>query len=208
MVFLTSFFERSPELVAPELLGWQLEREGVRLVIVEVEAYLGESDPASHAYCGPTARNKSLFGSVGHAYVYRSYGIHLCFNVVAHTPGVAGAVLIRAGEVVRGKDIAALRRGRAKDLASGPGRLGQALGLNIELDGYPLLTGSKLRLIPPQHKVDPQKIVSGPRVGISKAVELPLRFWISDSPAVSKSRTSRVKVKLKASEHRLEEQQK
>lgn len=183
---MDEFFRRAPDEVAPELLGWRLIHGGVGLRIVETEAYLGESDPASHAFCGLTKRNRSLFGEVGHAYVYRSYGIHLCFNVVAHLPQVAGAVLIRAGEVVTGGAIAEARRGRSTDLANGPGRLGQALGLTIADDGLFLLNDGELRLEPPLSPVLQDEISCGPRVGISKAVDWPLRFWLKHSSEVSR----------------------
>jgi DNA-3-methyladenine glycosylase len=198
------FFARSPALVAPELLGWMLGDGVVALRIVETEAYLALEDPASHAYGGQTRRNRSMFGPPGCCYIYRSYGIHLCFNVVCHEEGTAGAVLVRAAEVKEGHSQAALRRGRASDLANGPGRLGQALGLSLQLDGAclapptsceqsPLATThqaptwhSRLCLHPPQEPVG--KIAKGPRVGISKAIDLPLRFWLADSTCLSPGR--------------------
>jgi DNA-3-methyladenine glycosylase len=180
-----TFFGRSPEVVAPELLGWWLQHGEVTVSIVETEAYLGREDAASHAYPGPTRRNQSMFGAPGRCYIYRIYGMHLCFNVVCHEEGQAGAVLIRAGEVVDGQALAIGRRGRASDLANGPGRLGQALGLDPELDGTCLLEGP-LRLSPPEEPVGP--IAKGPRVGISKAIELPLRFWLLRSAQVSRGR--------------------
>lgn len=161
--------------------------------IVESEAYLAAEDAASHAYPGMTARNRSMFGPPGNAYIYRSYGVHLCFNVVCHDPGQAGAVLIRAGEVVAGGEKAAERRGRTTDLANGPGRLGQALELTLALDGTCLLSGP-LRLEPAS---PPGQILTGPRVGISKAVELPLRFWVKDSPHVSRGRPGPAAAKKK-----------
>jgi DNA-3-methyladenine glycosylase len=182
-----AFFERSPELVAPELLGWQLCHAGVTVVIVETEAYLGASDPASHAYRGQTPRNQSMFGPAAHCYVYRSYGMHWCFNVVTGWPGQAGAVLIRAGTVIGGHEVAAQRRGRHSDLANGPGRLGQALGLDRSLDGSSLLEGP-MRLSPPLARLPLERIARGPRVGISQAVELPLRFWVRDCRDVSRGR--------------------
>lgn len=184
-VFSRSFFERSPALVAPELLGWVLSHGEVSLKVVETEAYLAREDAASHAYPGLTARNKSMFGLPGHSYIYRSYGMHLCFNVVCHETDGAGAVLIRAGEVIAGAEMAAQRRGRSTDLANGPGRLGQALALSLDLDGICLLSGP-IRLQPGDGAA--HAIHSGPRVGISKAVDLPLRFWIAGSPHVSKGR--------------------
>ncbi len=182
-----AFFQRSPDLVAPELLGWELRHGEVAVTIVETEAYLGRRDPASHAYSGPTRRNQSMFGESGCCYIYFSYGMHLCCNVVAHLEGEAGGILLRAGTVTDGHRIASLRRGRERDLANGPGRLGQALGLDLSLDGTCLLEGP-LRLTPSQVPVEVERIQRGPRVGISKAVDLPLRFWLADCPDVSRGR--------------------
>ena len=120
--------------------------------------------------------------------------MHLCFNVVCHEEGHAGAVLIRAGEVIEGARQAARRRGRKSDLANGPGRLGQALALTLDLDGTCLLSGP-LRLQPPAQPVGP--VASGPRVGISKAVDLPLRFWLQGSPHVSTGRPGPAAAKKK-----------
>ena len=193
---LLAFFERSPALVAPELLGWTLRHGKVAVRIVETEAYLGEADPASHAFAGPSNRNRSMFGPPGCCYIYLSYGMHLCLNVVCHEAGQAGGVLIRAGDVISGHALAAERRGRPSDLANGPGRLGQALGLRLDLDGTFLLPDSlrahaqaapgPLELEPAEEPVG--RIVKGPRVGISKATELPLRFWLEGSRHVSPGR--------------------
>jgi DNA-3-methyladenine glycosylase len=182
--------------VAPDLLGWTLRQGEVVLRLVETEAYLGGADPASHAYPGPTQRNRSMFGPVGCCYIYLSYGMHLCMNVVCHEPGEAGGVLLRAAEVLEGHDLVQQRRGRASDLANGPGRLGQALGLRLEWDGGSLLPASlsgpppppvgPLELQPAKEPVGP--IAKGPRVGISKAIELPLRFWLTGSREVSRGR--------------------
>lgn len=179
------FFERSPKLVAPELLGWRLRHDDVVVEIVETEAYLGREDAASHAYPGLTKRNQSMFGEPGRCYIYSSYGIHLCFNVVCHQVDQPGAVLVRAAAVLEGHEVVVERRGRDSDLANGPGRLGQALGLDLSLDGSCLLKGP-VRLSPPEGPVGP--FVKGPRVGISKATELPLRFWLADSRHVSRGR--------------------
>jgi DNA-3-methyladenine glycosylase len=157
------------------------------VVSVETEAYLGAQDPASHAFRGPTPRNLSMFGPAARAYVYRSYGMHWCFNVVTGWAGSAGAVLIRAGEVIEGREVAVERRGRNSDLANGPGKLGQALALDRSLDGSNLLEGP-LRISPPSAPISSERIAVGPRVGISQAVDLPLRFWIKDSPHVSRGR--------------------
>lgn len=180
-----SFFERAPWLVAPELLGWRLIHDAVELVIVETEAYAASDDPASHAFPGLTRRNASMFGGSGRAYVYRSYGVHWCFNVVAHEPGTAGAVLVRAGEIAAGREQACERRRGSSQLANGPGRLGQALGIEAVHDGSDLARGA-LRLIAPEGPVGP--IANGPRVGISKAIDFPWRFWLEGSIHVSKGR--------------------
>ncbi len=174
--------------MGPELLGWRLSHGEVEVEIVETEAYLGlGADEASHAHIGLRARNQSMFGPVGCCYIYKSYGMHLCFNVVCHEPETAGAVLIRAGRVTRGGEHAASARGRESDLANGPGRLGQALGLAAELDGTSLWDGP-IQLRPPELGGHQPEISCGPRVGISRAVELPYRFWVEGSPDVSKGR--------------------
>ena len=139
MTLAADFFARSVHEVAPELIGAELYVEGVGGTIVEVEAYDHE-DPAAHGYRGRTARNASMFGPPGHAYVYRSYGIHWCLNVVCEAEGSASAVLIRALEPTAGLDVMRERRGveEPRLLCSGPGRLCQALGLTGEHDGLPL----------------------------------------------------------------------
>lgn len=182
---------RRADEVAPELLGWTLSHttpEGtVTVQLTEVEAYLGEDDPASHAYRGPTPRNVVMFGRAGHLYTYLSYGMHWCCNVVTGKDGHASAVLLRAGRVVDGSDLARRRRGeRVKDdsLARGPGCLGQALGLDKKHNGADLLAGVAVRLRPGE-PVDPSQVAAGPRVGVSVAHELPLRFWIAGEPTVS-----------------------
>lgn len=184
-----AFFTRSPVLVAPDLLGWRLAHGEVEVEIVETEAYLGQgADEASHAHIGLRPRNRSMFGPVGRSYIYKSYGMHLCFNVVCHAPAEAGAVLVRAGRVSAGRDCAVASRGRSQDLANGPGRLGQALGLTLELDGTSLWDGA-VTLRPGSQTDDTDRAVcSGPRVGISKAVDLPYRFWLKNSAEVSKGR--------------------
>ncbi len=170
------------------MLGWRLTHGSVELEIVETEAYLGEgADEASHAHIGPRPRNQSMFGPAGRCYIYKSYGMHLCFNVVCHENEEAGAVLIRAGRLLRGFEQASAARGRDVDLANGPGRLGQALALTPELDGSSLWDGPlTLRPSPPDSV--PPTVECGPRVGISRAVDLPYRFWIADCADVSKGR--------------------
>lgn len=177
--------------VAPELLGWRIshttEEGTVTVELTEVEAYMGEADPASHAYRGPTPRNEVMFGEAGRLYVYRSYGMHWCCNVVTGHDGSASAVLLRAGKVVEGQDLARLRRGeRVKDrsLARGPGCLGQALGLHREHNGVDLLAGGTLRLRP-GHTVAPASVASGHRVGVTLAHDVPWRFWVDGEPTVS-----------------------
>lgn len=154
--------------------------------IVEVEAYLGPDDPASHAFRGPTARNRSMFGPPGHAYVYFTYGMHHCVNVVAGDVGVPHAVLLRAVMPTRGL---ALWRAARPDLAleriaSGPGRLCRALGLDRSHDGLDL-SGSALRLHAPGPGFRPGVIRRGPRIGIRAARTAPFRFWLAGEPAVS-----------------------
>jgi DNA-3-methyladenine glycosylase len=177
--------------VAPALLGWRLSHttdEGtVTVELTEVEAYMGQADPASHAYRGPTPRNEVMFGEAGHLYVYRSYGMHWCCNVVTGHDGSASAVLLRAGRVVEGSDLARTRRGeRVKDrsLARGPGCLGQALGLHREHNGVDVLTSATVTLRPGA-PVPQSRIRSGHRVGVSQAHDVPWRFWVDGDPTVS-----------------------
>jgi DNA-3-methyladenine glycosylase len=183
---LFSALAQPAEEVAPLLLGAVIRDDVVAVRIVEVEAYAGERDPASHAFRGPGVRNAVMFGPPGHGYVYLSHGIHFCVNVVCHPTGVGGGVLLRAGEVVEGVEVARLRRGGHRELARGPGRLGQVLGVTLADSGVDLKTG-RLRLQPPT--TTPQ-ISTGPRVGVSKAADRPWRFWISGDPFVSPYRRS------------------
>ena len=177
--------------VAPELLGWRLSHttgEGtVTVVLTEVEAYMGADDPASHAYRGPTPRNVVMFGKAGHLYTYFSYGMHWCCNVVTGPDGHASAVLLRAGRVIEGVDLARRRRGERvteRSLARGPGCLGQALGLHREHNGADLLTSPTLSLRPGE-PVAAEQVASGHRVGVSVAHEVSWRFWIAGDPTVS-----------------------
>jgi DNA-3-methyladenine glycosylase len=176
------FFARSVHEVAPDLIGVTLLVDGVGGPIVEVEAYDHE-DPAAHGYRGRTERNASMFGPAGHAYVYRSYGIHWCLNLVCEPPDVASAVLIRALEPSRGIDVMRARRGLddPRLLCSGPGRLCQALGVTgahdgLALDRPPFELGAR--------EVSPE-IAVGPRVGITKAAERPWRYGLAGSRFVS-----------------------
>ena len=177
--------------VAPTLLGWRLSHttaDGtVTVVLTEVEAYLGASDPASHAYRGPTERNAVMFGEAGYLYTYRSYGIHWCCNVVTAEAGRASAVLLRAGHVVEGHELARVRRGERiseRALARGPGCLGQALGLTGEQYGADLMDSGAVCLRPGD-AVAPARVESGNRVGVRLAADVPWRFWISADPTVS-----------------------
>jgi DNA-3-methyladenine glycosylase len=175
---LADLLSGSPEDAAPELLGSVLVSEvGGRTVkarVTEVEAYKGSDDPASHAFRGRTRRNGSMFDRPGTLYVYRSYGIHWCANVAAGPEGIGWGVLFRAGEIVDGIAVARGRRGREDDLANGPGKLTQALGLDHTHDGIFLLDGSAPVRI--EVGARPELIMATPRVGISRAVDLPWRF--------------------------------
>jgi DNA-3-methyladenine glycosylase len=181
------FYERPVLQVARDLLGAELDHAGVLVRLSEVEAYDGANDPASHAYRGPTARNAVMFGPAGHAYVYFTYGMHFCVNVVCGPPGVASAVLLRAGEVAGGLEVAASRRPKStvRDLARGPARLTKALSIDRELDGADVTDPASpirvLRGVP----VPDREVRRGSRVGISRAVEWPWRFWVDGEPSVS-----------------------
>ena len=170
--------------VAPALIGVTLLVDGVGGRIVEVEAYDHE-DPASHGYRGRTERNASMFGPPGHAYVYRSYGIHWCLNLVCEGEGIANAVLVRALEPTHGLDLMRKRRGLddPRLLCSGPGRLCQALAVTREHDGL-ALDCPPFELLEAERPVE---VVSGPRIGITRAVELPWRFAESGSRFLSRS---------------------
>jgi DNA-3-methyladenine glycosylase len=178
------------EPAARGLLGALVTANGVTVRLTEVEAYSGEgADPASHAHRGRTRRNAVMFGPAGYAYVYFTYGMHWCLNVVTGPAGVASAVLLRAGEVVAGADIARIRRGRTvkdRDLARGPARLVGALGVDGSAYGTPVLDGAGPILItPPPGPVDATLIRSGPRVGVTGAYEVQWRFWLDGDPTVS-----------------------
>ncbi len=172
---------------AVALLGRLLVAGPVVVRLTEVEAYDGEDDPASHAWRGRTARNAVMYGPAGFAYVYRSYGVHWCLNVVTGTDGRASAVLLRAGEVVDGVAQARYRRPAARtqrELARGPGRLTATLGIHGGHGGTDLLDpASPVRLLPAQG-VRPEP-ARGPRVGVSRAADVAWRFWLPDEPSVS-----------------------
>ena len=178
------FFDRSVHKVAPELIGATLLVNGVGGVIVEVEAY-HHTDPAAHSYRGPTTRNAVMFGPAGVAYVYRSYGIHWCLNFVCEAEGSASAVLIRALEPVDG--LAQMRRRRSmpdeRALCSGPGKLCEALGVTVRHNGLALDRAPfELRA-----RKDQPDIVTGPRIGITKAVDAPWRYGLKGSKFLSKA---------------------
>lgn len=168
-----------PAAAARRLLGCRLVSEvGSRtaVVIAETEAYGGSDDPASHAFGGPTVRNRSMFGPAGTWYVYRSYGIHWCLNLVTGPAGEGQAVLLRGGRPAEGEETMRRRRGRPDHLTDGPGKLTQALGVTGERDGTPAFTG-RLRL-EPGPPPDPSLILSTPRIGITKAATRPWRFLL------------------------------
>jgi DNA-3-methyladenine glycosylase len=183
-VLLTrAFFARSVHEVAPQLIGATLLVDGVGGTIVEVEAYDHE-DPAAHGFGGRTVRNASMFGPAGHAYVYRSYGLHWCLNLVCEGEGVASAVLIRALAPTAGIPTMQRRR-KMRDqrrLCAGPGRLCEALGVTrshdgLALDALPFRLTARPRAVP---------IAIGPRIGISKAMEKPWRYGLAESPFLSR----------------------
>lgn len=182
MAFMIDFSADSVA-VAKQLIGVVIVVDGVGGRIVETEAYDRE-DPASHSFAGQTPRNASMFGPPGHAYVYRSYGIHWCLNFVCREAGHGAGVLIRAIEPLHGIDTMRLRRGVNDErvLCSGPGRLCQALSVTCEHDGLPL-DEAPFELIDPRESV---KTLSGSRIGISKAIDVPWRFGLAGSRYLSR----------------------
>jgi DNA-3-methyladenine glycosylase len=182
-----AFFRRDPREVAPQLLNKILAAaDGRRARIVEVEAYCGAEDPAAHTYRGRTARNASMFGPGGHLYVYFTYGMHWCANVVCGEEGVGVGVLLRAGEPVAGLELMRAARPKAKsdrDLCRGPGRLAQAFGITREDDGDDLRRG-RIRLLDDGVAV-PGNPHAGPRVGISVATHEPWRWYVPGNRYVS-----------------------
>ena len=189
------FWNRPSAVVAPDLLGWRLTHvsdDGVVAVsLTEVEAYAGRADPASHAFRGTTPRNEVMFGRPGRLYVYFSYGVHWCANVVVGPEGVASAVLLRAGRVVEGVELARARRGARtadRSLARGPACLTQALGIGREHDGADLLDGDVSLTL--RYDQPPLAVSSGPRVGVSLAAATAWRFWVTGDVTVSSYRRS------------------
>jgi DNA-3-methyladenine glycosylase len=180
------FFARSVQEVARDLIGCTLAVDAAAGIIVEAEAY-DATDPACHAYVGRTARNEVLFGPPGRAYVYLSYGIHSLLNAVAEPEGSAAAVLIRALEPTDGIELMRERRGReeVEELCSGPGKLTEALGVGLELNGADL-DAPPFELLPRANTWDGAEIVTAPRIGITKAAELPWRYCAAGSRFVSK----------------------
>jgi DNA-3-methyladenine glycosylase len=198
-----AFFAREPQLVARDLLGTVIttgtgdDRVAVRLT--ETEAYHGDTDPASHAFRGPTERNAVMFGRAGHLYLYFVYGMHWCANIVTGSPGEASAVLLRAGEVIAGVELARLRRPAnrvGRELASGPARLATVLGwgsgdsaraaIGADLCGRSAEpVGSPARIYAGTGTAVEIDVATGPRVGVAAAAEAPLRFWIAGDPTVS-----------------------
>jgi DNA-3-methyladenine glycosylase len=180
-----AFFDRSVHDVARELIGCRILYLGCGGTIVETERY-DRDDPACHAYVGLTPRTATLFGPPGRAYVYLSYGIHSLLNAVAEPEGSAAAVLIRALEPTDGIEEMRARRGPDVDLCSGPGKLTEALGIGLDSNGADL-TRDPFLLLPPAAG-ERAEVVTGPRVGISKAAERPWRFCAAGSPFVSQPR--------------------
>lgn len=174
------FFARRATEVAPELVGVRLEAGGVGGIIVETEAYEGD-DPACHGFVGRTARTETLFGPPGHAYVYLCYGIHRMLNVVTSPEGTVGAVLVRAIEPDRGLGPMRERRGveRDRQLCSGPGKLSQALGIELADDAVDLCAGRGPVTIGPRERSP--ALLAGPRIGITRAVDYPWRWCERDS---------------------------
>ncbi len=190
------FFLQPTLQVAKNLLGTFLvstSNEGVTVGrIVETEAYLGSDDPAAHSYRGETSRNKVMFGEPGHAYVYFIYGMHVCVNAVCGPVGTGHGVLIRALEPIDGIDLMKRRRGKSNlyHLCSGPGKLTQALGIKLEDNGKDLIEGTSLKLLDSfkgkVSQISQKEISRSGRVGIKEATLLPYRFYIKNSPYISR----------------------
>jgi DNA-3-methyladenine glycosylase len=203
------FYDRPVLEVARDLLGAVVIRSTedgtVTLRLTEVEAYAGEIDPASHAFRGRTARNATMFGPPGHAYVYFTYGMHYCVNLVCSPPGHATAVLLRAGEVIEGLDLARSRRPGIsdRDLARGPARLTLTLDLNRADDGLDVCGGSDLT-VGPGEAVPDADVRTGPRVGVSQGATEPWRFWIDGERSVSAYRPAVIRKRRARAPGRIE----
>lgn len=182
-----AFFERMPAEVAPGLLGKLIRRGDGRLArLVEVEAY-AQDDPAAHTFGGKTARNGAMFGPPGHLYVYLSYGIHWCANLVCGPVGYGAGILLRAAEPLQGIELMQAARGReaVHELCSGPGRLAQAFAIDRSLDGSDVTGGGVVTVL--DNGAPAPAVIACPRIGISKNAEAPLRFLVAGSRHVSKS---------------------
>ncbi len=181
------FFHRPALTVARDLLGVVIEHAGVAVRLTEVEAYDGANDPASHAYRGETARNAVMFGPPGHLYVYFTYGMHFCMNLVCQPEGTASAVLLRAGEVISGRDAAAKRRpgSTVRDLARGPARMCRALDIDRALNGVDVTRRTSVVTVRRGIPIGEDLVTTGPRVGIAEAADRPWRLWIAGEPTVS-----------------------
>ncbi len=183
-----SFFARDPVTVARDLLGRVLVSGEVAVRLTEVEAYWGIDDPASHAFRGRTPRNSVMFGPAGHLYVYFVYGMHWCANLVTGDDGVSSAVLLRAGEVVGGRDVAASRRPGARrpdQLARGPAALTTVLGLTGADTGLDVCAPESHLRLHAGRRIPDDHIAVGPRVGVAAAADRPWRYWIRDNPSVT-----------------------
>jgi DNA-3-methyladenine glycosylase len=187
-----AFYSRDPRVVAPELLNKILLRDDGRAGrIVEVEAYAGAEDPAAHSYRGKTARNATMFGPGGHLYVYFTYGMHWCANAVCGQAGEGVGVLLRAMEPLDGIELMREARrfpARTRDIASGPGRLAQAMGIDRRFDGADLVTMERGITIVSDGTPPPEHPIAGPRIGIRHAVEHPWRWHVPEHAHVSKTR--------------------
>jgi DNA-3-methyladenine glycosylase len=183
------FYRRDSRAVAPDLLGKVVVAGERRGRIVEVEAYCGPEDPAAHSYRGPTARNATMFGAPGHLYVYFTYGMHWCCNPVCGDDDEGVAVLLRALEPLAGLEAMRAARGgvRDRDLCRGPARLCEALGITGTLDGADLVTGDRGVSIVDDGTPPPADPAVGPRIGITRGADSPWRWWVPDSPWVSRS---------------------
>jgi DNA-3-methyladenine glycosylase len=173
--------------VAPRLLGAELRHGEVVVRLTEVEAYDGANDAGSHAFRGRTPRTAVMFGPPARLYCYFTYGMHVCCNVVTGPDGLASAVLLRAGEVVRGIEVARARRPGApdRDLARGPARLCKAMGIALDHNGTDLATGPVTLSLPASRTEPPSEVSTGPRVGLRGDPDLPWRYWLTGDPTVS-----------------------